>query len=72
VFTDALPREESAKNAAGWEVCLQNLEARLAGADPAEPPQDHWSELHDAYAAKFGVDPEVGRKAMREYQAESG
>ena len=49
--------------------CLEKLEARLAGADPAEPPQDHWSELHDAYAAKFGVDPEVGRKAMREYQA---
>jgi uncharacterized protein YndB with AHSA1/START domain len=71
-FTDMLPREETAKNAAGWEVCLANLEARLAGESPAEPPEDHWSKLHEDYAAEFGVDPEIGRRAMREYhQAET-
>lgn len=64
VFTDTLPREETAKNAAGWEVCLANLEACLAGE---ELPQTDWSELHEHYAERFGVDPEVGRRAMREY-----
>ena len=68
VFMDSLPREEAAKNAAGWEVCLERLEASLAGEEPAaEPPADHWSELHERYAERFGVDPEVGRRAMREY-----
>jgi uncharacterized protein YndB with AHSA1/START domain len=64
VFTDMLPREETAKNAAGWEVCLANLEARLAGE---ESPETDWSELHEHYAERFRVDPEVGRRAMREY-----
>jgi uncharacterized protein YndB with AHSA1/START domain len=68
VFTDFLPREESAKNAAGWEVCLENLEARLAGADAGEPPEADWSELHEHYASRFDVDPEVGRRAIREYK----
>ena len=67
VFMDSLPREESAKNAAGWEVCLADLESRLAGQDSDGLSQDHWSELHEHYAERFGVDPEVGRRAMREY-----
>jgi uncharacterized protein YndB with AHSA1/START domain len=67
VFMDSLPREESAKNAAGWEVCLERLEARLAGGQPEQRPDDHWSELHDYYADTFGVDPEIGHKAMREH-----
>lgn len=68
VFMDSLPREEAAKNAAGWEVCLANLEARLAGQSPREFPPEHWSELHEGYAASYGVDPEIGRQAMREYE----
>jgi uncharacterized protein YndB with AHSA1/START domain len=67
VFTDSLPREESAKNAAGWEVCLADLESRLAGEDPAGRSEDVWTELHEHYAERFGVDPEVGLRAMREY-----
>jgi uncharacterized protein YndB with AHSA1/START domain len=67
IFTDTLPREESAKNAAGWEVCLDSLEATLAGEEPGETGGDHWSELHERYADRFGVDPEVGRQAMRDY-----
>ena len=67
VFTDTLPREESAKNAAGWEVCLGDLDRRLAGEEPAGREPDDWSELHEGYAARFGVDPEVGRRALREY-----
>ena len=60
--------EETAKNAAGWEVCLANLEG-LAGE---ESPQTEWSELHEHYAERFGVDPEVGRRAMREYSDRPG
>jgi uncharacterized protein YndB with AHSA1/START domain len=68
IFTDTLPREESAKNAAGWEVCLEDLERRLDGEEAAERAPEAWSELHEGYAADFGVDPEVGRRAMREYR----
>ena len=67
IFMDSLPREESAKNAAGWDVCLGDLEAFLAGDRPGKPDPDRMLELHDAYAADFGVDPEVGHRAMREY-----
>jgi uncharacterized protein YndB with AHSA1/START domain len=67
VFSDTLPRAESAKNAAGWEVCLENLAARLAGEDSSEPPESDWSDLHEHYAARFEVDPALGRQAMREY-----
>jgi uncharacterized protein YndB with AHSA1/START domain len=65
-FTDTLPREETAKNAAGWEVCLGNLEARLAGSEA--PPEPDWTDLHEHYAARFEVDPEIGRRALREYK----
>jgi uncharacterized protein YndB with AHSA1/START domain len=75
-FTDTLPREESAKNAAGWEVCLNDLESLLAGAETTQVDPDRLSELHEHYAASFGVDPEVGRQAIKEYgpssQPESG
>lgn len=67
VFTDTLPREETAKNAAGWEVCLADLEARLAGEGTARRSDETWSGLHEHYADRFGVDPEVGRRARREY-----
>jgi uncharacterized protein YndB with AHSA1/START domain len=67
VFLDSLPREEAAKNAAGWEVCLGDLETMLAGERTAKVQEDRWSELHEHYAEQFGVDPEIGRQAMREY-----
>jgi uncharacterized protein YndB with AHSA1/START domain len=68
VFMDSLPREESAKNAAGWEVCLGDLETMLAGGEPPKASPEHWSELHDNYVERFGVDPQVGLRAMREYR----
>ena len=66
-FTDEIPREETAKNAAGWEVCLADLESTLAGTETQQVDPDRWSELHEHYAARFEVDPEVGRQAMKEY-----
>jgi uncharacterized protein YndB with AHSA1/START domain len=71
VLTDMVPREETAKNAAGWEVCLGDLETALDGGPTAEVDPDRWSDLHEHYATEFGVDPEVGRRAMKEY-GESG
>ncbi|HEY1238846.1 MAG TPA: SRPBCC family protein [Solirubrobacterales bacterium] len=67
VFMDSLPREESAKNAAGWEVCLADLESRLDGEEAAGRSEGLWTELHEHYAERFDVDPEVGLRAMREY-----
>lgn len=69
VFTHAQPREETAKTAAGWELCFENLEAALAGEEPTEFPEDRWTKLHDRYAGEFGVDPEVGQRALGERQA---
>ena len=65
-FTHALPREEAAKVAAGWQLRLAILEARLAGDEAPEFGQDRWIELHEGYADQFGVDPEEGRRALRE------
>jgi uncharacterized protein YndB with AHSA1/START domain len=71
VLIDMVPREETAKNAAGWEVCLGDLEAMLAGRKTEEVDPDRWSDLHEHYATSFGVDPEIGRRAMNEYGASS-
>ena len=69
VFTHELPRPDAAKVAAGWELCLDDLEAALADDPRAELPEGRWSELHEAYAQRFGVSPEPGREALRERQA---
>jgi hypothetical protein len=45
-----------------------DLDSRLAGEEPAERKEEVWPELHQHYAAEFGVDPEVGRRAMEEYK----
>jgi uncharacterized protein YndB with AHSA1/START domain len=69
VFTHELPKPDSAKVAAGWELCLDDLELALAGSPRAEFPEGRWSELHEEYAANFGVSPDPGREALRERQA---
>jgi uncharacterized protein YndB with AHSA1/START domain len=65
VFTHVLPREEAAKTAAGWQVCFEGLEARLAGGSKAAFDEDHWTELHEGYAKDFDVDPQPGREEIR-------
>lgn len=61
-----LPREETAKVAAGWEVKFDELAAVLDGGPRPEFPEEFWTVLHERYAAEFGVDPEVGRRALEE------
>ena len=68
VFTHELPRPDSAKVAAGWELCLDDLELALADTPRAEFPEGRWVELHEEYAEQFGVSPESGRQALRERQ----
>jgi uncharacterized protein YndB with AHSA1/START domain len=53
VFTDTF-RElgKAARDGAGWHVCLEGLEALLAGK-PA-PAAARWKELYDGYTQSFG------------------
>ena len=54
---------KAARDAAGWTICLANLERALAGqpADAgggsAEPPPE-WQELNAEYQRRFGIPPE--------------
>ena len=68
VFTHELPRPDSAKVAAGWQLCLDDLELALGGNPRAEFPEGRWVELHEEYAEQFSVSPEPGRQALRERQ----
>ncbi|HWK91297.1 MAG TPA: SRPBCC domain-containing protein [Luteimicrobium sp.] len=54
VLTDVLDlRDSASRNAAGWEVCLDELEAHLADDDPAGPhtpeARERWRGYYDAY-----------------------
>jgi uncharacterized protein YndB with AHSA1/START domain len=68
-FTHELPRPDTAKVAAGWQLCLDDLELALGAEPQADFPADRWVELHEGYAEQFGVSPEAGRKALRDRQA---
>jgi uncharacterized protein YndB with AHSA1/START domain len=52
-LTDELPANAAARNAAGWESCLD----RLAGI---EPPSDAWRSRFAAYTASF--EPLIGHQ----------
>jgi uncharacterized protein YndB with AHSA1/START domain len=53
VLIDELPASAAARNAAGWEVCLD----RLSGLDPAP---DAWQPRFEAYTALF--EPVLGHQ----------
>jgi len=49
-----------AQFAAGWHICLDRMELRLAGADVrairgAEAREHGWEELRDAYAGRLST-----------------
>ena len=56
VLTDELPPASAARNAAGWEQCLD----RLQGIEPAP---DSWQPRFERYAAAF--EPVVGPQERR-------
>ena len=55
-FTHLLAeRDAAARNAAGWQVCLDRLAAHLAGEDvqaPGSEPTDEWRGHYEAYVAR--------------------
>jgi uncharacterized protein YndB with AHSA1/START domain len=56
VLIDELPTDAAARNAAGWERCLD----RLVGIEPAP---DGWQPLFERYVAAF--EPELGPQEAR-------
>lgn len=56
VLIDELPPDSAARNAAGWEQCLD----RLAGIEPAE---GSWQPRFEHYTAEFS--PAIGRQKRR-------
>jgi uncharacterized protein YndB with AHSA1/START domain len=50
VLIDELPASAAARNAAGWEVCLDRLEGRVT--------DDEWQPRFEAYVAEF--EPRIG------------
>jgi uncharacterized protein YndB with AHSA1/START domain len=69
VFTHAFAdRDVSARTAAGWDRCFARVDALLAGAPLEESASlELWPTVHDRYAERFGVDPEIGRRAYAEH-----
>ncbi|MEX2193927.1 MAG: SRPBCC family protein [Thermoleophilaceae bacterium] len=62
VFAD---RALGAQHAAGWEIYLGRLDAHLAGGFQSEDEaHEAFPALHERYAERFGLDPEVGRRNM--------
>ena len=65
VFTHAFAdRDVAARTAAGWDRCFARLEALFAGHPLDEATSlELWPDVHERYAERFGVDPEIGRRA---------
>jgi len=65
VFTHAFgDRDTAARTAAGWDRCVARLEALLAEQPMSEADSlELWPVVHERYAERFGVDPEIGRRA---------
>jgi uncharacterized protein YndB with AHSA1/START domain len=69
VFDD---RTLGAQHATGWELHLDRLDAFLAGGRilSEDALMRAFPELHERYAERFGLDPEVGRRTFAAMQAE--
>jgi uncharacterized protein YndB with AHSA1/START domain len=61
-------RDRAARDAAGWDRCFVRLDGLLEGEPMSEADSlRSWPETHERYAVRFGVDPELGRKAFAEH-----
>jgi uncharacterized protein YndB with AHSA1/START domain len=62
VFDD---RALGAQHAAGWETYFARLDAHLAGGYLSEESaHEPVADLHERYAERFALDPEVGRRTI--------
>jgi uncharacterized protein YndB with AHSA1/START domain len=64
VFAD---RDHGADYASGWHFHFDRLAAHLEGRPVPEGEPAQLAALNDRYSARFGLDPEVGRRAIAEY-----
>jgi uncharacterized protein YndB with AHSA1/START domain len=63
VFTHTFTDEsKAARDASGWDVCLDALESRLAGAEPEPFTPDRFNALFDEYAQRFGAKASARRE----------
>jgi uncharacterized protein YndB with AHSA1/START domain len=68
VFDD---RSLGAQHATGWEVYFSRLDAHLGGEFlTEEEAHEPAAELHERYAERFGLDPEVGRRMFADRQTQ--
>ena len=53
---------ETARSAAGWEMCLENLAAHLQGAEPSPFTLEAWQAKFEKYATQFepALGPQLG------------
>lgn len=71
VFTHAVgDRDTAARTAAGWDRCFARLDALIAEQPMSEATSlELWPDVHERYAERFGIDPEIGRRAYAEHPA---
>ncbi|AOT05634.1 hypothetical protein ASPU41_15865 [Arthrobacter sp. U41] len=64
IFTHVLDDHVlAAQTATGWEIYLSRLDPHLGGEHLSEEvAHEQWAEIHERYAALFGVDPTPGRQ----------
>ena len=61
VFSDSFEdASQGARNAAGWELCLQNLDLLLEGAALTKFVMEVWRKRFERYAKKF--EPQAGHQ----------
>lgn len=64
-------RALGAQHASGWKWHFRLLDAQLEGGFlPQEDAFDVVEDLHEDYAERFGLDPEVGRRAIAEQRSQ--
>lgn len=62
-----------AQTAAGWHAYFSRLEPHLAGGfESEEEAHASWEDVHERYAASFGVDPAPGREFIAAHRAATG
>ena len=67
VFSD---RTRAAQTAAGWDAYLSRLGPHLDGGFLSEEEaHGSWEEVHERYAASFGIDPAPGRRFIAAHRA---
>ncbi len=50
---------KSARDAAGWHVCLEQLAAACDGTEPPWQPAERWRVVHTGYRERFGPEASV-------------